>query len=98
MIEVMRRSQKMSSFSLNAVCAEFLGKQKEDVHHTQIRQFYVTPPDDPNFKNLRNRLAVYCLKDAELPLELMQKLLVVVNNIEMARVTGVPMDYLFSRG
>jgi hypothetical protein len=31
---------------------------------------------------------VYCLKDAFLPQKLMDKLAVVVNHIEMARVTG----------
>ena len=46
----------------------------------------------------RHRLAVYCLKDAQLPLNLMNKLSVLVNNIEMARVTGVPMSFLITRG
>ena len=44
------------------------------------------------------RLAVYCLKDAYLPLRLLDKLMCVINCMEMARVTGVPMDYLLSRG
>ncbi len=46
----------------------------------------------------RRRLAVYCLKDAYLPLRLLDKLMSVVNYIEMARVTGVPLSYLLSRG
>jgi DNA polymerase delta subunit 1 len=41
---------------------------------------------------------MYCLKDAELPLRLMDKLMLVVNYIEMARVTGVPMNFLITRG
>ena len=36
----------------------------------------------------RRRLAVYCLKDAYLPQLLMNKLCIIVNYIEMARVTG----------
>ena len=40
----------------------------------------------------------YCLKDAFLPQKLMDKLMVVINHIEMARVTGVPLDFLLSRG
>ena len=44
------------------------------------------------------RLAVYCLKDAYLPLRLMDKLMCVYNYIEMARVTGVPLSFLTTRG
>ena len=46
----------------------------------------------------RRRLAVYCLKDAVLPLRLLDKLMCVINYMEMARVTGVPLSYLLSRG
>ena len=46
----------------------------------------------------RRRLAVYCLKDAMLPLRLLEKLMCVINYMEMARVTGVPLTYLLSRG
>lgn len=44
------------------------------------------------------RLAVYCMKDAALPLRLLEKLLSVINYMEMARVTGVPLNYLLTRG
>ncbi len=46
----------------------------------------------------RRRLAVYCLKDALLPLRLLEKLMCVINYMEMARVTGVPLSYLQTRG
>ena len=46
----------------------------------------------------RRRLAVYCLKDADLPLRLMEKLMCLFNMTEMARVTGVPITFLFTRG
>ncbi|KAH9257815.1 hypothetical protein BASA81_003833 [Batrachochytrium salamandrivorans] len=92
MIQYMWRNHKMSSYSLNAVSAEFLNNQKEDVHHSIISDLQRGSDDD------RHRLAVYCLKDAFLPLHLMFKLLVVVNYVEMARVTGVPLPFLFSRG
>lgn len=44
------------------------------------------------------RLAVYCLKDAYLPLRLLDKLMCITNYMEMARVTGVPLSYLLTRG
>ena len=46
----------------------------------------------------RRRLAVYCLKDAYLPQRLGDKLMLWVNYIEMARVTGVPIPWLLTRG
>lgn len=92
MLQYMRRNHKLSSYSLNSVSAEFLKQQKEDVHHSIISDLQRGSPDD------RRRLALYCLKDALLPQRLMDKLMVLVNYIEMARVTGVPLDFLNSRG
>lgn len=92
MLPYMQRNHKLSSYTLNSVCAEFLGQQKEDVHHSIIADLQNGSDED------RHRLAVYCLKDAQLPLNLMNKLSVLVNNIEMARVTGVPMSFLITRG
>lgn len=92
LLPIMRRSQQLSSYSLNAVSAAFLGQQKEDVPHGIISDLQRGTDDD------RHRLAVYCLKDAYLPLRLLDKLSYLVNYIEMARVTGVPIDYLIERG
>ncbi|RHY36464.1 hypothetical protein DYB30_002170 [Aphanomyces astaci] len=92
MLPIIRRNQQLSSYSLNSVCATFLGQQKEDVPHGIISDLQRGTADD------RHRLAVYCLKDAVLPLTLLQKLSYLVNYIEMARVTGVPLDFLIDRG
>jgi DNA polymerase delta subunit 1 len=37
LLPYMFRNHKLSSYSLNNVSAEFLGQQKEDVHHSIIR-------------------------------------------------------------
>ena len=92
MFPYMQRNHKLSSYTLNSVCAEFLGQQKEDVHHSIISDLQLGNDED------RHRLAVYCLKDALLPQRLMDKLHVLVNYVEMARVTGVPVSFLISRG
>ena len=89
---VLMRDYKLSSYSLNAVCAHFLGEQKEDVHHSIISDLQAGTADT------RRRLAVYCLKDAYLPQRLLQKLMCIINYVEMARVTGVPLSYLLTRG
>ena len=85
-----------------------LQEQKEDVHHRYSvtwvirncilktkRLFSSVITDLQNgTPQTRRRLAVYCLKDAYLPLRLLEKLMCVINYMEMARVTGVPLAYL----
>ncbi|KDD74303.1 family B DNA polymerase, partial [Helicosporidium sp. ATCC 50920] len=92
MMQAVRRDHNLSSYSLNAVSAHFLGEQKEDVHHSDISRL-----QDGNAET-RRRLAVYCLKDALLPQRLFDRLLCAFNYIEMARVTGVPLSFLLARG
>ena len=55
-LQIMQRDYKLRSYSLNSVCAHFLGEQKEDVHHSII-----TDLQNGNDET-RRRLAVYCLK------------------------------------
>merc|ERR1719330_1157603 len=92
MLVVIQKEQKLSSYSLNAVSAEFLGEQKEDVHYSMIGDLFQTSAET------RRRLAIYCLKDAYLPLQLLEKLLCMYNYVEMARVTGTPINFLLNRG
>ncbi|PFH51036.1 hypothetical protein AMATHDRAFT_75228 [Amanita thiersii Skay4041] len=91
-LQFMQREHKLRSYTLNSVCAQFLGEQKEDVHHSVITELQNGTSES------RRRLAVYCLKDAYLPQRLLDKLMCFVNYIEMARVTGVPFNFLLSRG
>ncbi|KAF3440626.1 hypothetical protein FNV43_RR18910 [Rhamnella rubrinervis] len=92
LLQVMQRNYKLSSYSLNSVSAHFLSEQKEDVHHSIISDL-----QNGNAET-RRRLAVYCLKDAYLPQRLLDKLMFIYNYVEMARVTGVPISFLLSRG
>ncbi|KAL4883407.1 DNA polymerase family B-domain-containing protein [Aspergillus karnatakaensis] len=92
LLQLVQRDYQLRSYTLNSVSYEFLKEQKEDVHHTMITELYNGTPDS------RRRLAVYCLKDAYLPQRLMDKLMCLVNYTEMARVTGVPFNFLLSRG
>lgn len=92
MIQVIQSNHKLSSYTLNSVSSHFLGQQKEDVHHSIISKLFSGTNDD------RRRLAAYCLKDAYLPLRLMNTLMSLINYVEMARVTGVPFSFLLLRG
>jgi DNA polymerase delta subunit 1 len=57
----MHREHKLSSYTLNNVSYHFLRDQKEDVHHSEIYKLFQSSRDT------RKRLAIYCVKDAELP-------------------------------
>ncbi|CAG9783630.1 unnamed protein product [Diatraea saccharalis] len=89
---VLVRDYKLRSYTLNAVSYHFLQEQKEDVHHSIISDL------QNESEQTRRRLAMYCLKDAYLPLKLLNKLMCIVNYMEMARVTGVPLACLLTRG
>ena len=56
LLQYMQREHKLRSYTLNSVCAQFLGEQKEDVHHSVITELQNGTPES------RRRLAVYCLK------------------------------------
>ncbi|KAJ4354904.1 DNA-directed DNA polymerase delta [Ascochyta clinopodiicola] len=92
LLQLIQRDHQLRSYTLNSVSAHFLKEQKEDVHHSMITELF------NGDSNSRRRLAVYCLKDAYLPQRLLDKLMCLVNYTEMARVTGVPFNYLLSRG
>jgi DNA polymerase delta subunit 1 len=55
-LQFMQREHKLRSYTLNSVCSQFLGEQKEDVHHSDITTLQNGTADS------RRRLAVYCLK------------------------------------
>lgn len=92
LLQLIQRDHNLRSYTLNSVSSHFLGEQKEDVHYTMITELFNGTPES------RRRLALYCLKDAYLPLRLMEKLSCLENYTEMARVTGVPFNFLLSRG
>ncbi|KAL7719301.1 DNA polymerase [Entamoeba marina] len=92
MFQVIQQNYKLRSYSLNFVSSNFLGDQKEEVHYSDITKFHNGSDDD------RAVIAVYCLKDTYLPIQLLDKLMSLVNGVEMCRVTGIPLSYLLPRG
>lgn len=92
MLNIIKRDFNLRSYTLNSVSVHFLSEQKEDVPYSSMRAL------QEGNKETRKRIAVYCLRDTYLPLRLFFKLNVLANYTEMARVTGVPVEYLSSRG
>lgn len=83
---------KLRSYTLNAVSAEFLGQQKEDVHYSEISKLQTGDAHS------RGRLAKYCAKDAMLPTKLLEILNILPNKIAIARVTMMPLDMILHKG
>ena len=88
----MKDNFSLEEYSLNAVSLKFLGDAKEDIHFTEITPKWNLGPET------RKELGVYCLKDALLPLHLMDKLNITLNAIERSRVTGLPCEWVLNRG
>ena len=83
---------KLQSYSLNYVSEHFLQDTKEDVPYWCIAKLFAGSPADVA------TVARYCIKDTLLPLRILVKLDIVINLIGMARVTGVPVGRLVTRG
>lgn len=92
--QIIRRDHKLRSYKLNAVAFHFLKQLKEDVHHSSITPMW----RDQKSNDGRDQLAVYCLRDALLPVLMFDKLLLMSNTTQLARVTGVPFSWIDSRG
>ncbi|KAG0418860.1 DNA polymerase delta catalytic subunit, partial [Dictyocoela roeselum] len=92
MIQIIRRDFKLHSYTLNSVSVHFLNEQKEDLPYYFIEGLWRKGPEH------RARIATYCLKDTYLPLRLFEKLNILFNYSEIARVTGIPIEFQMTRG
>lgn len=71
----------------------FAGIVKDDISARQMFKFYET--GDP--KGITT-IAQYCIQDCILPIKLMLKLNKIPENMEMASISSVPMQWIFLRG
>jgi DNA polymerase elongation subunit (family B) len=92
LFKVMQRTEKLSSYSLDSVCAKFLYKEKVNVTPKDIFRLQKGTPSD------RQKIAVYCLVDCILCNRLFTKLHIYSSNASMSKVCKVPFTYLFLRG
>src|SRR6185295_6437076 len=90
--------KKYRSYSLNAIAEAEVGDRKLDVDHTQIPPLFHSDRPAPLGDQDRTRLLSYCMKDTMLPLVILRKFMAVINMVEQARVTGIPIKWLLTRG
>lgn len=86
---VFAQMEKFRDYTLKAMAKNLLGgEEKVDIHFTQIKPLHEGSDKD------RARLVYYCCVDAQLPLKILSARMGLVNGIEQARVTGVPIKWI----
>ena len=88
-----KREKKLDSYKLDFVAETYLGDNKIDMSPKEM--FKRFREEDP--VKLRE-VAEYCIKDTVLPHRLLDKLCILLNLVEMAKATWVPLSYLSERG
>ena len=93
MFHEVKKGYKLDSYKLDNVSKLYLGDQKIDM---PAREMFARFREGDPIK-LRE-VAEYCIKDTLLPHKLLSKLCTLVNLLEMAKATWVPLCYLVERG
>ena len=93
MFHEVKKEYKLDSYKLDNVSKLYLGDQKIDMAPKEM--FARFKEGDPI--KLRE-VAEYCIKDTLLPHRLLTKLSTLMNLLEMAKATWVPLNYLVERG
>tara|TARA_B100001142_G_scaffold330294_1_gene397729 strand:+ start:368 stop:3073 length:2706 start_codon:yes stop_codon:yes gene_type:complete len=93
MFHEIKREYKLDSYKLDSVSEKYLGDKKIDMPPKEMFARYVEA--DP--VKLRE-VAEYCIKDTLLPHRLLTRLCTLMNLLEMAKATWVPLSYLVERG
>jgi DNA polymerase elongation subunit (family B) len=88
-----KKGYKLDSYKLDNVSKLYLGDNKIDMPPKEMFARFVE--EDP--VKLRE-VAEYCIKDTLLPHRLLSKLCTLINLLEMAKATWVPLCYLVERG
>ena len=93
MFHEVKKGYKLDSYSLNNVSKLYLDDQKIDMSPKEMFARY--KEGDPG---KLGEVAEYCIKDTLLPHKLLKKLCILLNLLEMAKATWVPLCFLVERG
>jgi DNA polymerase delta subunit 1 len=93
MFHEVKKGYKLDSYKLNEVSKLYLGDQKIDMSPKEMFARY----KEGNPQKL-GEVAEYCIKDTLLPHKLLKKLCTLLNLLEMAKATWVPLCFLVERG
>jgi len=86
------REKKERSYKLDYIAGKYLHDNKVPLSHTLITPYFSGTPEQQQI------LREYCIHDTMLALGLFFKFKILVNQIEMCRITGVDVDTLITSG
>jgi DNA polymerase elongation subunit (family B) len=89
---IIKREKKLPSYKLDYVSKEYIGDQKDPM--TALDLFNMAQGTAEQIATVIH----YCVKDCTLVIDLILKLCIITNNIAMANVTWVPIEYIESKG
>lgn len=90
---LIKRDYKFDKYTLDFVAGELLGSSKHDVSAQQMFKAY----ESKDVKEM-TRVTRYCIQDADLVIDLYEKMRVWIGLVEMANIVGVEIMDLFTRG
>ena len=89
---IIKREKKLPSYKLDYVATEYIGDQKDPISPLDLFNMSQGTADEIA------TIIHYCVKDCTLVIDLILKLCIITNNIAMANVTWVPIEYIESKG
>ena len=89
---IIKREKKLPSYKLDYVATEYIGDQKDPISALDL--FNMSQGTAKEIATIIH----YCVKDCTLVIDLILKLCIITNNIAMANVTWVPIEYIESKG
>tara|TARA_E500000178_G_scaffold333751_1_gene369034 strand:+ start:2403 stop:5459 length:3057 start_codon:yes stop_codon:yes gene_type:complete len=92
LMTIIKREKKLLSYKLDAVANEFIGDHKDPLKALDLFNMEMGTAKEIA------EVIHYCCKDCTLVIDLILKLCIITNNIAMANVTWVPIDYIESKG
>lgn len=93
LFQEVKKEYKLDSYKLDNVSKLYLGDQKIDMPPKEMFARFIEGDPDKLAE-----VAEYCIKDTLLPHKLLDKLSTLMNLLEMAKATWVPLNYLVERG
>ena len=114
LLPIIKRDEKLDTYTLNNVCKYFINKEKYDVSPKEmfvyyeqmskaIAQFQINPCQEhfdelQRCKKKTTKVMRYCIQDSELVLELMENRDVWVGLTELSNIVGVTIVDIFTKG
>lgn len=96
LIQAIRREYKLDSYKLGLVAIHFkVDKGKDDLPYKKLFEILNKGNDSPDEMM---EVCEYCMQDAYLVIDLIEKLCILPNYIEMAKSTRVPIVWLLTKG